>query len=552
MAWCSRTARSTGPTGASTAATVGPGSYSASSTSYQPKPSFAAFGSSGAKQAATELLLRTPGPGAYENDRIAHVLAIAETKSSFFKSTSERSTAKLGLASTPGPGSYKGAEVSFTAGKRTKPLSPSRRRRSSSTGAYPDHVAKSGKVKWVRVPTAPSIPNIGQSFGYEEGPKGQMIAQKPAHLGHSGRAEDLTGPGEYDPLDAIHRLDRPKGTNFAKSRTVRDKPIKKDAPGPGAYDPDMTPLTFAKPSAVFKSNLTREKAARPVRDATPIPGPGAYKQPVGIKPARKPEHLQFFGSTSSRFESEKLMAHPSPAYTPEPRPTLTHNGPARHAAPFASTQERFETTLTKEHFDVGPGSYEASSIVKELSHKTSGRAGVFGTTTRRFEAPKSSSDALLEKILEHSAGPVSSNQESTSPDNHAKKKTSSFASGTARFAGGKKDAAPCVGDYEISMSWDKPGGRSTFASHLTRDVSQKDKLAIPGPGAYSTPDVATLQKPQNRRGDVFVSTEPRFKKTLTPLANVGPGAYNPDTIESDWNRPTYNITIATEMERRLA
>ncbi|KDO27633.1 hypothetical protein SPRG_06903 [Saprolegnia parasitica CBS 223.65] len=550
MAWCSRTARSTGPPGASTATTVGPGSYSSSSSSYQPKPSFAAFGSSGAKQAATDLLMRTPGPGAYENDRIAHVLAIAETKSSFFKSTSERSTAKLGLASTPGPGSYKGAEVSFIAGKRAKPLSPSRRRRSSSDPIAP----KSGKVKWIRVPTAPSIPHIGQSFGYEEGPKGQMIAQKPAHLGHSGRAEDLTGPGEYDPLDAIHRLDRPKGTNFAKSRTVRDKPTKKDAPGPGAYDPDPAPLrsAFAKPSAVFQSNLTREKAARPVRDATPIPGPGAYKQPVGIKPARKPEHLQFFGSTSSRFEAEKLVAHPSPVYTPEPRPTPGHHGPTRHAAPFASTQDRFETTMTKEQFDIGPGSYEASSIVKELSHKTTGRAGVFGSTTRRFEAPKSSSDALLEKILEHSAGAASaSNQESSSPEN-AKKKTSSFASGTARFVDGKKDAAPCVGDYEISMSWDKPGGRSTFASHLTRDVSQKDKLAIPGPGAYSTPDVAKLQKPLNRRGDVFVSTEPRFKKTLTPLANVGPGAYNPDTIESDWNRPTYNITIATEMERRLA
>ncbi|OQR98840.1 hypothetical protein ACHHYP_20337 [Achlya hypogyna] len=84
------------------------------------------------------------------------------------------------------------------------------------------------------------------------------------------------------------------------------------------------------------------------------------------------------------------------------------------------------------------------------------------------------------------------------------------------------------------MSWDKPGSKSIFASHLTREKSTKE--SVPGPGAYSTPDVGKL-RPQNRRTDVFVST--------------GPGAYNPDTIENDWNRPTYNITIATQMERRL-
>jgi len=69
--------------------------------------------------------------------------------------------------------------------------------------------------------------------------------------------------------------------------------------------------------------------------------------------------------------------------------------------------------------------------------------------------------------------------------------------------------------------------------------------------------------------------EARFKPKLMPLNNLvkiyvkfvesshrcntltgkdlfykGPGAYNPDTIDMEWNRPTYNITIATEMEKR--
>ncbi|OQR98845.1 hypothetical protein ACHHYP_07748 [Achlya hypogyna] len=457
MAWCSRTARSTGSPSATTAATVGPGSYSATvAPTYNFKPSFAAFGSTGQKTSG--ITLQTPGPGAYESEPAAQVQAIVDGKSSFFKSTSERSTTRLRAMETPGPGSYKGAEVSFTAKKSKQQL-----RRSASSGAYPEHVTKSGKVKWVRVPTAPSIPNIAQSFGYEEGPKGQMIAQKPANTGHTGCHNDLSGPGEYDPLEAIHRLDKPRGTNFAKSRTTREnlKPPKKSAavPGPGAYDPDPAPLSFAKPSAVFKSNLTRDKAARPFADSAPVPGPGAYKAPAGIKPARKPEHLQFFGSTSARFEQEKFAPQPTPVYAHESRPSPTSFYP-KHAAPFASTQERFNHQ-TKEEFDVGPGSYEATTIVKELTHRTSGRAGVFGSTTKRFESSRPSTDALLEKILEHSTGPSPSKNQGaphltyqsktmlaleSSPE--PPKKTSSFASATDRFQSSTKTAAPCPGDYE--------------------------------------------------------------------------------------------------------
>ncbi|RHZ07585.1 hypothetical protein DYB26_016488, partial [Aphanomyces astaci] len=113
-------------------------------------------------------------------------------------------------------------------------------------------------------------------------------------------------------------------------------------------------------------------------------------------------------------------------------------------------------------------------------------------------------------------------------------KSSAFASATSRFQNpATKDAVPCPGDYE-----------AVFASHLDRGSAlDKKSAAMP---------------------------EPRFKSKLAPLANLvrrspcssrvvthkrllvkGPGAYNPDTIETDWNRPTYNITIATEMEKRI-
>ncbi|OQR89545.1 NAD-specific glutamate dehydrogenase, partial [Thraustotheca clavata] len=546
MAWCSRTTRSTGPLGATTTPSVGPGSYNATIGTLSTKPSFAAFGSSEKKKNTTELCMQTPGPGAYESIPTAHALVFTEASSSFFKSTSDRASGKLKSMDTPGPGSYKGAEVSFA--KTKKQLSPTRRRRSHST---PDHVTKSGKVKWVRVPTAPSIPNIAQSFGYEEGPKGQMILQQPANNGHTGCGHDISGPGEYDPLESLHNLNKPRGTNFAKSKTTRDnlKPPKKSAavPGPGSYHTDPIPHSLTKPSAVFKSNLSRDKASNPA-NAAPIPGPGSYSNPTGIKPARKPEHLQFFGSTSSRFEAEKFISQPSPVPAPESR-TVPKCVP-RHAAPFASTQQRFDVHV-KECTDVGPGTYEASTIVKELQSRVNGRAGVFGSTSKRFEATRSQhpNDALLEKILENTPSMTTTNQEN-SPE--SKKMTSSFASGTSRFQStSTKHPRPSPGDYEISMSWDKPGSKAMFSSHLPREIVQRDKLTIPGPGAYTTSDPTKL-KPKYHRHDVFGSTEARFKSSLSPLSKVGPGAYNPDTIENDWNRPTYNITIATEMERRLA
>lgn len=70
---------------------------------------------------------------------------------------------------------------------------------------------------------------------------------------------------------------------------------------------------------------------------------------------------------------------------------------------------------------------------------------------------------------------------------------------------------------------------------------------VPGPGSYSTERL--VQKPQHKaRPDVFYAAEPRFKEKRPKVPVLGPGQYNTDTVESDWNRPTHNISIATEME----
>jgi hypothetical protein len=40
----------------------------------------------------------------------------------------------------------------------------------------------------------------------------------------------------------------------------------------------------------------------------------------------------------------------------------------------------------------------------------------------------------------------------------------------------------------------------------------------------------------------------QFETYVFRFHSQGPGQYKTDTVESDWNRPTHNISIATEME----
>ncbi|KAF4318881.1 hypothetical protein BBO99_00006098 [Phytophthora kernoviae] len=71
-----------------------------------------------------------------------------------------------------------------------------------------------------------------------------------------------------------------------------------------------------------------------------------------------------------------------------------------------------------------------------------------------------------------------------------------------------------------------------------------------GPGAYST-DRLNHKPLHMTRPNVFYGAEPRFKEKLSKVPVLGPGQYNTDTVESDWNRPTHNISIATEMEMAM-
>ena len=121
MAWVNRTSREQPPSGVGEAATlgIGPGSYETTKKG-KLKPSFAAFGSSEGKDGRFQHEVITPGPGAYSSDKITYSPIPVDSKSSSFKSTSDRSMTSVTNAAiaTPGPGAYASAATSFVPKKK--------------------------------------------------------------------------------------------------------------------------------------------------------------------------------------------------------------------------------------------------------------------------------------------------------------------------------------------------------------------------------------------------------------------------------------------------
>lgn len=83
-------------------------------------------------------------------------------------------------------------------------------------------------------------------------------------------------------------------------------------PGPGEYK-DMSEASVSKDamraSSVFKSSITRDKALVD-KSRGSVPGPGAYDGAAkSFASEAKPEHLQFFGSTVSRFDDQHRCVH---------------------------------------------------------------------------------------------------------------------------------------------------------------------------------------------------------------------------------------------------
>jgi hypothetical protein len=136
--------------------------------------------------------------------------------------------------------------------------------------------------------TAPSIPAVSQSWGYEETKTGNLVLQRgpKADEGHTGKGVDLPGPGSYNPDKVTPKT---TGAGFGKSRSRRvDFTMKTAASdiGPGYYFQEgrgdlanaVSPaLTAAKKaSSVFVSKTNRDSLGPSFKAALDTPAPGSY------------------------------------------------------------------------------------------------------------------------------------------------------------------------------------------------------------------------------------------------------------------------------------
>ena len=171
---------------------------------------------------------------------------------------------------------------------------------------------------WMQMPSAPSIPTIAQSFGYEAGPGGRLVMQVPKRVGYTGRGEDKVGPGSYNQFQSAQNNQK-RAVDFGKSKGQRSLmstlSAAKAVPGPGHYEIDVAAAPNSKStpqSTTFRKGLHRINERQTTRKREPpaqlhTQGPGTYTVSSSISTRAKPEHLQFFGSTSVRFNANEYV-----------------------------------------------------------------------------------------------------------------------------------------------------------------------------------------------------------------------------------------------------
>jgi hypothetical protein len=186
------------------------------------------------------------------------------------------------------------------------------------------------RITFQRMPTAPSVPQRHQSYGYEEGEAGELIMQFPADRGHTGRPGDTVGPAKYTPSIDAASAKGPKAVSWSKSRSQRTSGMgvgqALDGPGPGAYQPPgaladsvpdaslqaYDPLNPNLPSSSFASRVPL-KHQQLVDEDSITPGPGSYAPVDQFRKRRVPEAHQFFGSTALRpYQVRAPQAPPLP------------------------------------------------------------------------------------------------------------------------------------------------------------------------------------------------------------------------------------------------
>jgi len=459
---------------------------------------------------------------------------------------------------------------------------------------YAPRQSAAQRVSYLRTASAPSIPARDQSYGYEEGPQGRLVMQRPQDPVLTGVGRDTVGPGAYD-LAAAQPA-KPKAVVWGASRTRRGLQVKSDTPGPGAYNlaKDTKPVAGggivvsingvdvqfggASGTSAFASRVPLN-AHKSVQEWERTPGPGAYNslgRGLGAHPL--PRELQFFGSSARRgseMDPRTSLAAPTYMRTPGPGaydPPPGKAGPSLIQAalsdpkPFNSTNSRFGRD---DNGIPGPGEYRPDAtggLAYQIAAKAAiSKGGVFGANAPRFSPAGAPPEAGAGGGASSSAGPGAYDPK-PAPDKPLHKGHSTvFASKTDRFRAASAPAAAIdtadyepeagklprgdparlgPGAYTLPDQWARKGlsyKQAAFGSESGRSkVAAGAAANLPGPGRYNTTkDVDKALKPMTNPGKetVFGSQVARFK-TAGPFT-PGPGQYN---LGADLTRKSYNIT----------
>lgn len=439
----------------------------------------------------------------------------------------------------------------------------------------------------------PSIPSHDFVFGYEV-QNGTVKKQDNPEKYFKGEKEDTVGPGHYNAKTQV-RDPRVKTMNFGKQTSTRNAvPIEKDKDldiAPGQYNLDKVeafPVYKLKQSASFMSKVNRttsyaEEMAKQGRkrnsmtqffrsamqneydssdsDDEAQPGPGAYTtqkySDFTVDPT--PERLQFFGSKADRFPNQKT-AHPNVGPGMYDMKQMAKSARGKKV-PFACGDIRFRKKKLENV--PGPGSYKAPTIVNDISHKTWGKKGIFGSSERRFVIKRSN----IEEEKNPGPGnynPIDSIKALEEKKNQANKRklNANFLSKTRREnIPVKKEKSPEPYNPQNGTIADNVR-KKTEQGSVPLLSSMKEKTVAPfatggqrfkqakidenqkflGPGYYE--QKTFVDEVKQKKGSKFVSQEPRFQKSTgfkkQQKAMPGPGSYNINEMET-WNKQSFNM-----------
>lgn len=357
----------------------------------------------------------------------------------------------------------------------------------------------------VRKHNPAAIPAREETRGYQE-VDGELVK----HPRSQAKDEDI-GPGRYNVLDPAQTKSKYSDFHFGSrtSNRVLKTTLAQEGPAPGNYDVApigkfTAPVRMKREPRQVIASSTRDMDLADTKHTMYKPGPNSYSMPKTFKTAKVPTHLQFFGSTSTRFGGKPARADvPAPGTYEETRQALKKTNVAKvdrqDRCPFGQSAVRFDRPHPV-RFTPGPAVYNTESW-------STGHSGVTKSVLRtRNLAAKGGFGTIAER--------------------------------SAPFGNSELESRPAPGRYTVNRgSKGGAGGAvSSFSSGSSQRPAPAGQDSVPpnmytiDPPALPTETASNTARPDLAKTKAFVSKDKRFashgQTQLKPdSVNPSPGAY---------------------------